>query len=452
MLGVKTVGNATLIAYEGAPVLATDPWLDPAGAYFGSWSLLYDIPPAERQDILDAKYVWLSHGHPDHLDASSLALFDKDRIFLLPQHRGDRILNDLKGLGFNVRAMPDREWVQLSPRIRAMCVSDYYQDAILLVDVNGRIFVNINDAADRGWLSFVRRVTSQYKHRYLLKLLGYGDADMINFRDQDGKLVLPRAALRIPLSQQMEEAARIYNCNYIIPFSTFHQYRRADSVWANEFATPLSAYANGAGAKSFTYIQPFSWIDAETGHTAQVAVMQKSDLVLTPEQFGDNWSDMLSAQDVTAITSYFRRREHVWNSFGWLNFRVGGKDNVIDMHGSRSTGIVFEVPRGSLMAAIEYEIFDDLLIGNFMRTTLIGVPSLYPNFTPYVAKYADNGRAYSSAEVESYIENYRRRSPREFFLHKFATSTERVVRLLAPKDTPLYELAKRGYYTLRQHR
>src|SRR4051794_31492460 len=35
-LGFDTIGNATLIAYDGGPVLATDPWLD-GPAYFGSW-------------------------------------------------------------------------------------------------------------------------------------------------------------------------------------------------------------------------------------------------------------------------------------------------------------------------------------------------------------------------------------------------------------------------------
>jgi hypothetical protein len=31
---------------------------------------------------------------------------------------------------------------------------------------------------------------------------------------------------------------------------------------------------------------------------------------------------------------------------------------------------VFEVPRKSLMDAVQWRIFDDLLIGNFMKTTL----------------------------------------------------------------------------------
>ncbi len=66
--------------------------------------------------------------------------------------------------------------------------------------------------------------------------------------------------------------------------------------------------------------------------------------------------------------------------------------------------ITFAVPRTSLMRAVEWEIFDDLLIGNFMETTLHGrwpTSGLYPGFTPYVTKYADNGRAHTDASCAS---------------------------------------------------
>ena len=35
-LGFETIGNATLIAFDEGPVLATDPWIS-GSAYFGSW-------------------------------------------------------------------------------------------------------------------------------------------------------------------------------------------------------------------------------------------------------------------------------------------------------------------------------------------------------------------------------------------------------------------------------
>ena len=45
-LGFETIGNATVIVHDGAPVLATDPWVR-GSAYFGSWGLSHEIPAAQ---------------------------------------------------------------------------------------------------------------------------------------------------------------------------------------------------------------------------------------------------------------------------------------------------------------------------------------------------------------------------------------------------------------------
>ena len=38
-----------------------------------------------------------------------------------------------------------------------------------------------------------------------------------------------------------------------------------------------------------------------------------------------------------------------------------------------------------------------------MKTKLINVPSLYPDFTPYVTKYGDNGEARSEDELKNIL-------------------------------------------------
>src|SRR5689334_14762859 len=130
MLGVKTIGNATLIAYDDVPVLATDPWFgDEDEAFFGSWGLPYQIPAAERNDILRAKYLWFSHGHQDHLNPHSIQRL-RHLPILLPDHVGGRIRNDLEAEGYDVKMLPDGRWVQLSKRTRIFCIADYNQDAI----------------------------------------------------------------------------------------------------------------------------------------------------------------------------------------------------------------------------------------------------------------------------------------------------------------------------------
>ena len=198
MLGVSTTGNATLIAYDDKPILATDPWFgDENPAYFGSWGLSHRIPPACKNDILNAEYIWFSHGHPDHLNGDSLQQIH-GRHILLGDHVGGRIAHDLREQGFEVSILPDRQWVELSPRVRVFCISTMIQDSILLVDVNKRLFVNLNDAGSRDCTMLIRKIVAGYEHSYMMCLSGYGDADMINFHDENGIFIAPPAGLKPP--------------------------------------------------------------------------------------------------------------------------------------------------------------------------------------------------------------------------------------------------------------
>jgi hypothetical protein len=103
------------------------------------------------------------------------------------------------------------------------------------------------------------------------------------------------------------------------------------------------------------------------------------------------------------------------------------------------------------MTAVRYEIFDDLLIGNFMKTVLHGgLRSLYPDFTPYVAKYGDNGRAFSVGELHDYFLAYRKDSGFQGWLDQVRLDSSRKLRhralaALRSATPTLYRIARRGY-------
>jgi hypothetical protein len=447
-IGFDTIGNATIIVYDTVPVLATDPWVV-GSAYFGSWRMSHEVPEEQMAAVKSCKFIWFSHGHPDHLNADSLHLFKQHKI-LLPNHVGGRIRDDLGRDGFDVAVLPNRVWTKLSDNVRVMCISDYYQDAILLVDVNGRLLVNTNDAIDRGWGRFARRIVREFPVSFLLALFGFGDADMVNFYDETGSFVPPKAAKRNPVGPVMAQAAESWGVDYVIPFSSMHRYQRSDSAWANAYVTHLDDYAVGFASKSARLLPAFVRYDCEADTFSRIDPPEVDGVVREPEEFGDNWSDRLEAGDVAAVSSYFRSVEHLGTFLDFVNVRVGGEDNVITLAARRfNRGITFEVPRGSLMTAVEYSVFDDLLIGNFMKTTLHGKwpkSGLYPDFTPYVARYADNARAYTREHLDAYFEEYRRREPVEFVLHKFEQKAVDVFRSRVTGGSPPFNLARKAYW------
>ena len=108
--------------------------------------------------------------------------------------------------------------------------------------------------------------------------------------------------------------------------------------------------------------------DVQRDAVALTPVVQVASVLRPPEAYGDYWDEALEPGEHHELTAYFRRFEHLREKFAFVNLRVGGKDNIVDLDGPKGCGITFEVPRHSLMIAVRGEIFDDLLIGNFMKT------------------------------------------------------------------------------------
>jgi hypothetical protein len=455
-LGFETIGNATLLCHDGAPVLATDPWIT-GSAYFGSWTRSHAVPEEQRRSIGACPYVWLSHGHPDHLSLESLELL-RAATLLVPDHVGGRIRRDLMDQGFRVRVLPDRTWVQLSARIRVACVADWNQDAVLLVDIDGRLVVDLNDAGERGWGSFVRAEIRRHPESYMMRLSGYGDADMINLFDDAGRRVLPEAAARVPVGQAISRMVDGYGVRFFIPFSSMHRYQRADSVWANAYTTGLEDYANGFASRRCELLPAFVRVDLLRDEVQPIHPPEEPVRVVDSREHGDDWEEPLDRSEEELLAGYVRAIEHVRRHFGFVAFRVGGRDTRIALEGPHGTGLTFEVPRASLMTAVRYRVFDDLLIGNFMKTTLHGAASLYPDFSPFVAKYADNGEARTREELEDYFRAYRTRDAVGYLRDQLEARCVRPIQMNAARfmrralggDSAVFRAAKEAYYGVRR--
>jgi hypothetical protein len=427
-------------------------------AYFGSWTLGHEIPQEQMDAIGRCAQVWLSHGHPDHLSADSLKLLRGKKI-LIPDHHGGRIRDYLEAEGFTVQVLADRTWYEVSPNIKVLCIADYNQDALLLVDLGGVLVVNKNDATDHGWGHFVRKIVRGYKTSFLLSLSGYGDADMFNFFDEEGQRIAP------PIKQlgeapgwKIARQTEFFGAKFFVPFSSMHKYQRRDSIWANEYCTTLADYPKGFDSRAAEILPAFIKYDCLRGTLEEIHPAEVPDQVFEPEAFGDDWTVPLEPKDVAQVREYFHAISHLENVLDFINFRVGGRDNFIEFDGPRSRkGITFEVPRRSLMRATKWKIFDDLLIGNFMKTTLHGPwggRGMYPDFSAYVGKYADNGLARTPEELQAYFDHYRRRAPLEFLRDRLVKQYLNIldipitrVRSYVPQDSGVYKWARRTYHT-----
>jgi hypothetical protein len=448
-LGFETVGNATLVCHDKRPILVTDPWLV-GTAYFGSWGQTHEIPVEALETIRNCDFVWLSHGHPDHLSPRSLELL-QGKKYLLPDHVGGRIFAAFKERGVDVVVMKDRRWYSISDRIRILSIADYNQDAILLVDIGGNLVADLNDASDRGWSGDVRRTIAKYKVSFLLQQpKGTGDAVMFNLWDEDGTFIGPKAERRRLIGRLLAAQSRMFGTRFCVPFSSLNRFQRTDSVWAQKYLIKLSDYPIGFESTTTELLPAFMRYDCTRGMVETLDPLENKSEPADPSEFGDDWSEPLESSDREMITRYFKAISHLEDFLDFIRVRVGGKDHVVELARSHfDRGLTFEAPRKSLMTGIEYEIFDDLLNGNFMKTTIHGREKRLlsgPDFTPYVAKYADNGLAKSKEELDAYFKQYMMRAPLAYLRHRIENRSTNFLRFSLEEDSPLFKLGMRTYF------
>ena len=81
------------------------------------------------------------------------------------------------------------------------------------------------------------------------------------------------------------------------------------------------------------YVEPFSNINCSSDEITKIEVEENLINPIEPNQFGDDWNDELTNNDIIKITDYFSRKEKVKRFLSFLNFRIGGKDNFIKLEG-----------------------------------------------------------------------------------------------------------------------
>ena len=86
-----------------------------------------------------------------------------------------------------------------------------------------------------------------------------------------------------------------------------------------------------------------------------------------------------------------------------------------------------------------------------MKTTLNNMNSLYEcDFNFLLTKYGDNGLAKTENEVKEYLQEYKRRSGRQYIYDSFYGSSANILnRVLTNKGSPLRRVLKSIYYKIK---
>jgi UDP-MurNAc hydroxylase len=149
------ITNACAIFEAEGFRLLSDPWLID-GVFEGSWC---HCPPVQTrpEELVDVDAIYLSHIHPDHYDPRSMAVFDRNKLIIVPTLPGDFLSKALARQGFkNVRECAQGESCAVGPFSAKLFgpfskhhmfdaeVGNVIDSAILLEHANERV-LNLND-------------------------------------------------------------------------------------------------------------------------------------------------------------------------------------------------------------------------------------------------------------------------------------------------------------------
>lgn len=136
---IRWINHATVLIECNGVTLMTDPWIFGPAFLTGWW--LYSPSPVESVDLLKkVDYVFISHNHPDHLHAESLALLDKKKPIITPNFFSTSSEKFLRKLGFeNIIACEFLDIIEIGDhfQISILKSGDFRDDSGIYICANG---------------------------------------------------------------------------------------------------------------------------------------------------------------------------------------------------------------------------------------------------------------------------------------------------------------------------
>jgi SAM-dependent methyltransferase len=261
---LRTFGHATLVVLEnGEPLIATDPWLV-GSVYWRSWWLEQYPTPEEFDLIAAARYVYITHSHPDHFHPPTLRRMGSPHT-LHPAFPHYPVPEYLRDSGIQANRLAPFRWYAVTDHVSIMSAPTFLDDSILVIDTPHATVVDVNDSNPSSQLLEVLR-DKLTPRKFLIVLKSYSPASSAVATYRNGE----RAPLRDKRDyvRKAEEICQALGATHYIPFASQAFFSRTDSQWANEYKVFYRDLVEHWSDPSIELCPPFVHLDLGTGtHT-----------------------------------------------------------------------------------------------------------------------------------------------------------------------------------------
>jgi hypothetical protein len=159
---ITFIGHASILIETRGLTILSDPWW--RGPCFGAqwWNFpLPDLASVERRRI---DYVYISHGHHDHLHPGTLRTLSCDAKVLVSS--AVHVAAAIRDLGFEVVELEDHDEIDLGGGVRCRIVNTYGDDTLMAVSDGEATCINLNDALHSAPAAVKADVIARLKSLY----------------------------------------------------------------------------------------------------------------------------------------------------------------------------------------------------------------------------------------------------------------------------------------------
>ncbi|MEP6556931.1 MAG: MBL fold metallo-hydrolase [Burkholderiales bacterium] len=160
---VTFIGHASILVEAAGVSVLSDPWWN--GPCFGAQWWAYPLPQHQLLDGKQIDYIYISHGHHDHLHTGTLATLPKTAKVLVSSSLD--LTPSIRAMGFEViEVQPDRPTSLGDSGLQAHVMPTYGDDTLLALSDGQQVCLNLNDALHSAPAAvqdaFIQRLTAQF--------------------------------------------------------------------------------------------------------------------------------------------------------------------------------------------------------------------------------------------------------------------------------------------------
>lgn len=233
---ITYIGHASVLVEAGGIAILSDPWW--RGPCFGAQWWNYPLPCVSAIEDCQIDYIYVSHGHHDHLHPGTLRTLSKHAKVLVSAKT--ELASSIRELGFDVIEMNDGQIVTLGSLGVSCCIMNTHGgDTLMTISDGTEVCVNLNDALhsapDAVQRDFIERLKAIHS-RIDYAFCGYGGASHFpNCYVIPGKNREATAARRQQhFNRQWARIIAELQPVYGFPFAADVVFLEDDLFWVNE--------------------------------------------------------------------------------------------------------------------------------------------------------------------------------------------------------------------------